>query len=220
MVEISTSILSVEKEKAMKTFYNLEASKTDYFHIDVMDGKFVANNTSEQMIEYAENIRQISNLPLDIHLMVENPKEYIEQYMPLEPSFITIHYEAFKEKNELFETIKKIKANGVKCGLAIKPKTNLEEIYEFLPYIHMILVMTVEPGKGGQELIPDTIKKIEQLKKYITEKDIDIYIEADGGINLETISKLKEAGIDIAVVGNAIIKTENYAETIANLKQI
>lgn len=101
MIEISTSILSVEKEKSMKTFYNLEACKTDYFHIDVMDGKFVENNTSEKMLEYAENIKQISNLPLDVHLMVEDVDEYIEQYIPLQPSFITIHYEALKDKEEV-----------------------------------------------------------------------------------------------------------------------
>ncbi len=219
MIEISTSILSVEKEKSMKTFYNLEASKTDYFHIDVMDGKFVENNTVEKMLEYVENIKQISNLPLDVHLMVENANDYIEQYIPLEPSFITIHYEAFKDKTTLLETIDKIKTNGIKCGLSIKPNTKMEEIYEYLPYIHMVLIMTVEPGKGGQALIPHTIEKIEQLKKYITENDIDIYIEADGGINQETIQPLKKAGIDIAVVGNAVIMSEDYAETIANLKK-
>lgn len=220
MVEVSTSILSIEKEKSMKDFYNLEASKADYFHIDVMDGKFVENNTAERMLEYAENIKQISNLPLDVHLMVENVNDYIEQYIPLSPSFITIHYEAFKDNISLFEAINKIKANGIKCGLALKPNTSIDEIYEYLPYIHMVLVMTVEPGKGGQELIPHTIEKIENLKKYITENNIDIYLEADGGINQETILPLKNAGIDIAVVGNAIIMSEDYAEVISNLKKV
>ena len=219
MIEVSTSVLSVEKEKSMKTFYNLEASKTDYFHIDVMDGKFVENNTSEIMLEYAENIKQISNLPLDVHLMVENVDDYLEQYIPLKPSFITFHYEAFEDKTYLIQAINKIKNNGIKCGISIKPNTNVEEIYEYLPYIHLVLIMTVEPGKGGQKLIPDTIEKIVKLKKYITENNIDIYIEADGGINLETIQQLKAAGIDIAVVGNAIIKSENYAETISKLKE-
>ena len=220
MIEISTSILSVEKENSLKTFYNLETAKTDYFHIDVMDGKFVENNTSEKMIEYAENIKQISNLPLDVHLMVENVNDYIEQYIPLNPSFITLHYEALKNKEKILEAINKIKENGIKCGLSVKPNTNIEQIYEYLPYIHMVLIMTVEPGRGGQELIPHTIQKIEQLKKYITENNIDIYIEADGGINLENIHQLKQAGIEIAVVGNAVIKSENYTETISKLKEI
>lgn len=219
MIEISTSILSVKEENSLKTFYNLETAKTDYFHIDVMDGKFVENNTSEIMRIYAENIKQISNLPLDIHLMVEDAEKYIEEYIPLEPSFITVHYEAFKNKDELINVINKIKENGIKCGLSIKPGTEVKEIYEYLPYVHMVLIMTVEPGKGGQSLILETIDKIEELKEYIEKNNIDIYIEADGGINLENIKKLKNSGIDIAVVGNTIILSENYSETINNLKK-
>ncbi len=218
MIEISTSILSVKEENSVKTFYNLETAKTDYFHIDVMDGKFVENNTTEQMRQYAENIRQISNSQLDVHLMVKEPNEYIEEYIPLEPSFITIHYEAFNNKEELLKTINKIKENGMKCGLAIKPKTDISEIYEYLKYIHMVLIMTVEPGKGGQKLIPETIDKIRKLKEYITENNIDIFIEADGGINQENIEELSQAGIDIAVAGSSIISAEDYADTIKKLK--
>ena len=219
MIEISTSILSVKEQDSIKTFYNLETAKTDYFHIDVMDGKFVENNTSNLMLKYAENIKQISNLPLDVHLMVEDVDSFIEEYIPLVPSFITIHYEAFSNKTDIIKTINKIKQNGIKCGLSVKPNTKIEEIYEFLPYIHMCLVMTVEPGKGGQTLIPETIEKIQKLKKYITENNIDIYIEADGGINLNTIEPLKKAGVDIAVVGNAIIKSDDYKTLIENLKK-
>lgn len=219
MIEISTSILSVKEQDSIKTFYNLETAKTDYFHIDVMDGKFVENNTSNLMLKYAENIKQISNLPLDVHLMVEDVDSFIEEYIPLVPSFITIHYEAFSNKTDIIKTINKIKQNGIKCGLSVKPNTKIEEIYEFLPYIHMCLVMTVEPGKGGQTLIPETIEKIQKLKKYITENNIDIYIEADGGINLNTIEPLKKAGVDIAVVGNAIIKSDDYKTMIENLKK-
>ena len=165
MIEISTSILSVKEQDSIKTFYNLETAKTDYFHIDVMDGKFVENNTSNLMLKYAENIKQISNLPLDVHLMVEDVDSFIEEYIPLVPSFITIHYEAFSSNEDIIKTINKIKQNGIKCGLSVKPNTKIEEIYEFLPYIHMCLVMTVEPGKGGQTLIPETIEKIQKLKK-------------------------------------------------------
>ena len=143
MVEISTSVLSV-KEEPIKTFYDLETAKTDYFHIDVMDGKFVEQNTSLVMREYAENIKQISNLPLDVHLMVEDIDSYIEVYIPLNPSFITIHYEA-QPKEEILRAIAKIKDNGIKCGLAVKPNTKIEDIYEFLELVHMVLIMTVEP---------------------------------------------------------------------------
>ena len=219
MVEISTSILSV-KEESIKKFYDLEVAHTDYFHIDVMDGKFVANNTSQLMNEYVNQIKQISNIPLDVHLMVSNVREYLEEYIPVNPNIITFHYEAVKNSEEIMSLINYIKENNIKVGLSVKPDTKIEEIYEFLPYIHMVLVMTVEPGKGGQKLIEETLNKIKQLKQYIQKNNIELDIEADGGINLETIKKVKEAGIDIAVVGSGIINTENYKETIKQLKNI
>ena len=220
MVEISTSILSVKEEESIKKFYDLEVAHTDYFHIDVMDGKFVANNTSQLMNEYVNQIKQISNIPLDVHLMVSNVREYLDEYIPVNPNIITFHYEAVKNSEEIMSLINYIKENNIKVGLSVKPDTKIEEIYEFLPYIHMVLVMTVEPGKGGQKLIEETLNKIKQLKQYIQKNNIELDIEADGGINLETIKKVKEAGIDIAVVGSGIINTENYKETIKQLKNI
>ena len=219
MVEISTSILSV-KEESIKKFYDLEVAHTDYFHIDVMDGKFVTNNTSQLMNEYVNQIKQISNIPLDVHLMVSNVREYLDEYIPVNPNIITFHYEAVKNSEEIMSLINYIKENNIKVGLSVKPDTKIEEIYEFLPYIHMVLVMTVEPGKGGQKLIEETLNKIKQLKQYIQKNNIELDIEADGGINLETIKKVKEAGIDIAVVGSGIINTEDYKETIKQLKNI
>ena len=218
MVEISTSILSIEKEKATRTFYDLETAHTDYVHIDVMDGKFVQNNTHELMKEYANTIKQISNIPLDIHLMTYNVKDYIEQYIDLEPNIITFHIEAVKSKEEAYEIIKFIKENNVKVGISIKPNTRIEEIYEFLPYIHMVLVMTVEPGLGGQKLIPETLEKVKKLKEYIEKNNIEIDIEVDGGINIETAEMAKEAGANILVSGSYIIKSEDYKKTISNLK--
>ena len=217
-MEISTSILSVNEQEAMKTFYDLEIAKTDYYHIDVMDSKFVKNDTSVLMYGYASSIKQMSNIPLDVHLMVKDIKEYIDKYIPLQPHFITIHYEAFENKNDLKEMLDYIKKNNIHCGLAINPETKVEEIYEFLPIISLVLIMTVEPGKGGQELIPKTIEKIKRIKEYIYQNNLETFIEADGGININNIEELKEAGIDIAVVGNGIINTNNFKETIKNLK--
>ena len=217
MVEISTSILTVE-ENAVKTFYNLETAHTDYFHIDVMDGEFVENNTIERMKEYAITLKQISNLPLDVHLMVYNVREYIDEYIDLRPNIITFHIEAVKEKEEAYKIIKYIKENGIKVGLAIKPDTKIEEIYEFLPYIHMALIMTVEPGKGGQKIVPQTVEKVDTLRKYIKEKQIDIDIEVDGGINEETAKIVKEAGANILVAGSAIINSKDYADTIKKIR--
>ncbi len=219
MVEISTSILNVEKEKSIKTFYDLEVAKTNYYHIDVMDGKFVEQNTEEKMYTYVNEIKQISNLPLDVHLMVENIKENIDRYLPLTPQIITFHLEACKNKEEVRKHINYLQENGIKCGISIKPNTNVEEIYEFLPYMHLCLVMTVEPGKGGQSLIPETIEKVKQLKKYIEENNLETYIEVDGGINSKTADTVKQAGADILVAGSAIINSENFKETIEELKK-
>lgn len=220
MVEVSTSILNVKKEEIIKKIYNLETAGTNYFHIDVMDGKFVENNTQSIMQTYSEYIKQISNLPLDVHLMVEDVESFITSYSILEPTIITFHIETCKNKEEVFKYINLIKQYNCKVGISIKPNTNIEEVKEFLPYIHVCLVMTVEPGKGGQKLINDTIFKIQELKKYIDENNLDTFIEADGGINLENIKILKEAGVDIVVSGSAIINAEKPEEVINKMKNI
>ena len=219
MVEVSTSVLSVKKEEAVKTFYNLETAKTEYFHIDVMDGKFVEQNTIAKMQEYTNAIKQISNLPLDVHLMVEDIETNINAYLPYEPNLITFHLEACKDQKQVFKVIQYIKENNVKVGIAIKPNTNIEEVYEYLPYIHLVLVMTVEPGYGGQKLIPETIEKVKQLKEYITENNLPIDIEVDGGINLENKEELKQAGASILVAGSSIINSENFKETLEKIKE-
>ena len=217
MLEISTSILTVE-EDAVKTFYDLEVAGTDYYHIDVMDGKFVEKDTRKKMLEYSNTIKQISNIPLDVHFMVEGIKENIEEYLGLEPTIITFHYEACKDKEEVYELIEFLKENNIKPAISIKPNTDVEKIKEFLPLVHMCLVMTVEPGKGGQKLIPETLEKIKQIKKYIEENNLDTYIQADGGINKDTIKDVKDAGVDIIVAGSAIISAEDYKKAIEELK--
>ena len=220
MVEISTSILSVEKGKEAEVFFALEKAKTDYFHIDVMDGKFVEKDTYQKMVEYSNYIKRISNLPLDVHLMVENVKDAIEDFSAVEPNIITFHLEACKTKEEVMERIKQIKENGSRVGIARKPETNIEEIYEYLPYIHMCLVMTVEPGKGGQTLITDMLAKISTLKEYIEKNNIEIDIEVDGGVNIKTASRVKAAGADIIVAGTAILMANNFASIINELREI
>ena len=218
MVEISTSILTVEKENASKTFYDLEVAGTDYYHIDIMDGKFVEKNTEELMYDYANTIKHISNIPLDVHLMVEDVKGNIDRYIPLSPSIITFHYEACKSDEEVLKHIYYIKESGIKPAISIKPGTKIEKIKKFIPLVHMVLIMTVEPGKGGQKLIPETVEKTKELKKYIEENNLDTYIEVDGGVNKETIDMVKTAGIDIAVAGSAIISAEDFKKAINELK--
>lgn len=218
MVEISASVLNVEKENSAQTFYNLETSGIDYFHIDVMDGDFVEQNTVTKMMEYTSIIKQISNIPIDVHLMVRDIEAFVEYYIPFAPNRITIHYEADR-KEKILEQIKKIKENEIKVGISVKPNTKIEEIFPLLPFVHMCLIMTVEPGRGGQELIPSTIEKIEKLKEYIEKKQLEVDIEVDGGINLQTAAQVKKAGANILVVGTALIQTENYKEMVAELKK-
>ncbi len=217
-MEVSTSILSVKKEESIQTFYNLETAGTDYFHIDVMDGEFVKNNTVEQMTEYCEYLNNITNVPLDVHLMVKDVISYIKSFLIFRPRNITIHYEAAKDKEELMEWITFIKENNSKAGVSIKPNTNVEEIYEILPYVHTVLVMTVEPGEGGQKLIPETVKKIEMLKEYINNNNLEVDIEADGGINLQNVESIKSAGCDIVVAGTSIINSGDFKKSINELR--
>ena len=218
MVEISTSLLSAKKEEIVDTIYDLEKAKTDYFHIDVMDGEFVKNKTHDTMLEYCEYLDHISKVPLDVHLMVKDVRNYVDSYAIFNPNIITFHYEACKDKDEVMSIIKYIKEKGRRVGISIKPNTRIEEIYEFLPYIHLVLIMTVEPGEGGQAIIPETIEKITKLRNYRDSKKLDFDIEADGGIKVENSILVSDAGSDILVVGTAILESEDYADTIRKLK--
>ena len=219
MIEISTSILTVEKGKEADVFFALEKSKTDFFHIDVMDGKFVEKDTYQKMIEYSSYIKRISNLPMDVHLMVEDVETGIEVFSAVEPNIITFHLEACKDKEEVMKNIQAIKEKGSRVGIAIKPNTPIEEVYEYLPYIHMCLVMTVEPGLGGQTLITDMLAKISTLKTHIEKHNLEIDIQVDGGVNLKTADRVKEAGANILVAGTAILMASDYKVIIDELKK-
>ena len=157
-------------------------------------------------------------MPLDVHLMVKDVKNYVDSYLIFNPNIITFHYEACKDKDEVMSVIKYIKEKGRRVGISIKPNTKIEDIYEFLPYVHLVLIMTVEPGEGGQSIIPETIDKIINLKEYRENKKLDFDIEADGGIKVENSSLVSDAGSDILVVGTAILESEDYADTIRKLK--
>ena len=219
MVEVSTSILNVRKGKEAETFFALEKAKTDYFHIDVMDGKFVENDTYQKMLEYASYIKRISNLPLDVHLMVEDVKQGIIDFSGVEPNIITFHIETCKNDQEIMDMINLIKNYNCKVGISVKPNTPIENVYKFLPFIHVCLVMTVEPGKGGQTMLSDMVEKIATLKKHIDKENLEIDIEADGGINLRTVDSIKQAGANILVAGTAILTANDYKIIIDEMKK-
>lgn len=223
-MEISTSVLNVKEENAIETFYRLEVAHTDYYHIDVMDGKFVDNNTEDLMREYADNLKNITNIPLDVHLMVENVKEFVDVFVPTNPKNITFHIEKnnkseIRDKEEVLNLIKYIKDQNTMVSIAVNPETDIKEVYEYLPLVHNVLIMSVHPGKGGQKFIEDTLEKITELTKYIKENNLENEIEVDGGINIDNIEKLKELGVNISVVGSYLINSKDYKYEIDRLKK-
>ena len=219
MYEVSTSILNLEKGNEAEVILNLEKAKTDYYHIDVMDGKFVEKNTYNWMKELSSYIKRISNIPLDVHLMVDDVKSTIDDFSAVEPNIITFHYESCKDDEEVMEMIKLIKSYNIKVGISVKPNTSVDKINKFLPFIHMVLIMTVEPGKGGQAFMSEMLSKIEQLREYEKNNNLDFQIEVDGGINLATCEQVKQAGAEILVAGTAILKAVDYKVIIDELKK-
>lgn len=218
-MEISTSILNIKEENITETFYNIEAAKTDYFHIDVMDGKFVSNNTVDKMQQYIDILSGITNTPIELHLMVKDVKKYIDIFIPNNPTKIIFHAKALKNSEEVFKMIEYIKDNNIQVGLALNPEDSIDSIKEFIPKIHQVLVMTVNPGKGGQTLIPECIKKVQELKEYLDSQNLETQIEVDGGVNLQNIKEIASSGVDIAVAGTAIVNAVDMNYVIYTMHQ-
>lgn len=218
-MEISTSILNIKEENITETFYNIEAAKTDYFHIDVMDGKFVSNNTIDKMQQYIDILSGITNTPIEVHLMVKDVKKYIDIFIPNNPTKIIFHAKALKSSEEVFKMIEYIKDNNIQVGLALNPEDSIDSIKEFIPKIHQVLVMTVNPGQGGQNLISECIKKAKELKEYLDSQNLETQIEVDGGVNLQNIKEIASSGVDIAVAGTAIVNAVDMNYVIYTMHQ-
>lgn len=209
-MKISASFLGI-KENISSGLKELCNCDIDYIHLDVMDGVFVENKTytKEEFEEYVKYV----NKPLDIHLMVNDVKKYIDDFSLLKPEYLTFHYEAV---SDVYGVINYIKEKNIKVGLSIKPSTNIEEIIDLLPYIDLILVMSVEPGRGGQKFIDSSIDKINDLYNIRKNKKYSYIIEVDGGINNETIKLVDK--VDIAVVGS-YITNQDYNEAVKLLRK-
>lgn len=221
MIEVSTSVLNLSEEDCVHSFYNLETARTDYFHIDVMDGEFVENDTSSRMLEYATTLSHITQLGLDVHLMVNNPEKFLDDYVSLKPRILSFQVEPLlNDKQRIFNIIDDLKRNGIRAGLAINPGTSIEEIKEFLPHIHMVLVMSVWAGRGGQAFIPESVNKIKELKEYLDKNNLDLDIEVDGGINDKTSKLVRDAGANILVAGTYILGAEDAKTAINTLKDL
>lgn len=218
MVKISVSILNI-KNNWYWIIKKLASSGIDFFHIDVMDWKFVTNNTEELMLKYSSLIKKASDIPLDVHLMTYNVKHYIDEFLEYNPSFITFHFEALEFDNEVTELINYIKSKKIKVWLSINPDTNVEKIYKYLSLIDMVLVMTVVPWLWWQKLILHTIDKIRELNSYLNDNNLNSVIEVDWWINIETSKLVKEAWADILVSWSAVINSNNYLDIIKILKK-
>lgn len=210
-VIISPSVLSSDFANLETEIKRLEENGADWIHIDVMDGHFVPNITIGAPVVKALN--RISSIPLDVHLMIDNPEKYIKDFADSGSDIITFHYEAAKEKT--MDIIRQIKGCGLKSGLSIKPKTPAREIVKYLNDIDLILIMTVEPGFGGQKFMLECADKIKEIKEYAPEK---LYIEVDGGINAQTGEYCKKLGANVLVAGNYIFSSNNIKEAIKSLR--
>ena len=210
-MKISASFLSI-KDNLKENIDLLTKCDIDYLHLDIMDGIFVKNKTWD--ISEIKNLINY-NKPLDVHLMVSDVYKYVDEYKDLNPEFITFHYEV---DLDIMDIINYIKKYNIKVGLSIKPNTKVDEIIPYLPYLDLILVMSVEPGEGGQKFIIDSVDKIKKLKELKELKELkgDYLIEVDGGINDSTISLVKD--VDIAVIGS-YITSGNYEEKIKSIKE-
>lgn len=212
--KIAPSILSADFSRLEKEIRAVEKAGADVIHVDVMDGHFVPNITIGPLV--VQGLRKLTSLPLDVHLMIEHPEKYIEMFAQAGSDWITIHVEACPN---LHQVIRKIHQLKVRPGVVLKPATSLKTLYPVLDHIDLVLIMSVNPGFGGQSFIPSSLKKIERLRKMIDQNRYPIEIEVDGGIKLENIKEVSRAGADIFVLGTGIFKTKDYGETIRKLRE-
>lgn len=213
MVKIAPSILSADFSKLGDEIKNVEQGGADWIHVDVMDGHFVPNITIGPLI--VEAIRPVTKLPLDVHLMIENPEQYIDAFAKAGADYITVHVEAC---THLHRTIHQIKEAGVKAGVVLNPATPVEMIQHVIEDVDMVLLMSVNPGFGGQKFIPSVLSKIKQVKEMAKEKGSAIEVEIDGGVNEDTAKLCMDAGATVLVAGSAVFNKANRQEAIQKLR--
>ena len=209
---ISPSILGGSFSNMQETVKLIDQSKAEYIHFDVMDGDFVPNLTFGP--QFISNVRQYSKKIFDVHLMINRVGKFLDDYVKAGSDIITFHLEIEENIKEL---ISKIKTNNVKCGIAIKPATPWEELKPYLNDIDQIIIMTVEPGFGGQKFMNDQLAKITELKNYISKNHLNIDLEVDGGVNFETGRQCVEAGANILVAGSFLFKQESLSQAASEL---
>lgn len=213
MGKIAPSILSADFARLGEEVKAVEKAGADYIHVDVMDGHFVPNITIGPLV--VEGVHKVTDLPLDVHLMIENPDQYINDFAKAGAGIITVHTEAV---NHLHRSVQLIREAGCSTGVSLNPATPLEEIEYVLEDLDMVLIMSVNPGFGGQKFIPGVLPKIKKLREMINKRGLNIDIEVDGGVNSKTIGDVSAAGANIFVAGSAIFNTNDYAAAIRAIR--
>ena len=214
MIKLAPSILSADFARLLEDVKKVEEAGCEYLHIDVMDGHFVPNITLGPGI--VKSLRKDVNMVFDTHLMIENPDNYIKDFVDAGSDLIVVHQEACRH---LHRTIQNIKSYNVKAGVALNPATPIETIKHVLEDVDMVLIMTVNPGFGGQSFIESTIEKIQELKKLIDEKNLNVDIQVDGGIKPNNIDKVVKAGANIIVAGSAIFNSDGISQTVKLMRE-
>jgi ribulose-phosphate 3-epimerase len=212
--KIAPSILSADFSRLGEEVKAAEEAGADYIHVDIMDGHFVPNITVGPLV--VEALRRATRLPLDVHLMIQNPDPFLEDFSKAGADILTVHVEAVVH---LHRTLMEIKKRGALAGVSLNPATALCALEPALEYADLVLVMTVNPGFGGQEFIPSMLPKIEQLRRLIDQKGWRLELEVDGGIKVENIGQIAKAGADVFVSGSGIFKTDDYGKTIAEMRR-
>lgn len=214
MIKIAPSILSADFSRLGEDIQAVDRAGADYIHVDVMDGHFVPNITIGPLV--VDALRKVTEKPLDVHLMIENPDLYIEAFAKAGADIITVHQEAVPH---LHRTIQLIKSLGKKAGVSLNPATPVETLDIILDELDLVLIMSVNPGFGGQAFIPSALDKIKALRQSITQRGLNIEIEVDGGVKIDNIRQIVAAGADVLVAGSAVFNTQDYAATISALRE-
>jgi ribulose-phosphate 3-epimerase len=214
MIKVAPSLLSADFSNIEKEIKEVEKCRVELLHLDVMDGHFVPNITFGPLI--VEAINRCTQLPLDVHLMIENPDSFVESFVKAGADYLTVSFEACQH---LHRTIELIKSFKIKAGCALNPATPFNVIRPVIEELDLLLLMTVNPGFGGQEFIPSVLPKIEEAKGYIQEHKLKAEIEVDGGISSQTAESVKKAGATILVAGAAIFKSKDYCKTIKAIRE-